>query len=241
MTGWRLAVSRMSSRGKPQPPQESADTARPWQASQSALARRPTRGGSDHHIVQHRRASMQIEFTATCGNMLTSRTGLQGTVTRPSARPSRHVAGVSHKDIAQLVRTKTVAGDPAMLVRRKVEDSWRVNFAARGGPTAMGQTTGGARTESQTPRVQWPTVTRPADNTDALLPLSAPRMCVCGHPVFDDREPRCPLCACGEHKPRLVTLGDRSAPASVLSGPRKSITGTMRLPLDRADGEVRSD
>jgi hypothetical protein len=57
--------------------------------------------------------------------------------------------------------------------------------------------------ESQTPGVQWPTVTRPADNTDALLLLPAPRMCVCGHPVYDE-EPRCPLCACQEHQPRLA-------------------------------------
>ena len=27
-------------------------------------------------------------------------------------------------------------------------------------------------------------------------------MCVCGHLVYDE-EPRCPLCACLEHKPRL--------------------------------------
>jgi hypothetical protein len=44
----------------------------------------------------------------------------------------------------------------------------------------MGRTSGAARTESQTPGVQWPTVT-PADDTDDLLLLSAPRMCVCGH------------------------------------------------------------
>jgi hypothetical protein len=78
----------------------------------------------------------------------------------------------------------------------------------------MRQTSGAARMESQMHSVQWPTVTRPADNTDALLLLSAPRMCVCGHPVCDE-EPRCPLCACQVHKPRLPATGDHSAPAAV--------------------------
>jgi hypothetical protein len=30
------------------------------------------------------------------------------------------------------------------------------------------------------------------------------RSCVCGHQVYDDREPRCPLCACQDHRPRLA-------------------------------------
>ena len=72
--------------------------------------------------------------------------------------------------------------------------------------------------ECQTPGVQWPSVTRPADNTSALPLLSAPRLCVCGHPVYDDQEPRCPLCACQEHKPRLLTAGDHSAPATAAPG-----------------------
>jgi len=85
--------------------------------------------------------------------MLTSRTGLQGTVIKPSARPSRHIAAVSHEDIAQMVRTTTVAGDPAVLVRRKIEDSWRVNFAARGRPDGHGpDKRRGADGESDTPR-----------------------------------------------------------------------------------------
>jgi hypothetical protein len=72
--------------------------------------------------------------------------------------------------------------------------------------------------ECQTPGVQWPSVTRPADNTDALPLLSAPRLCVCGHPVYDDQEPRCPLCACQEHKRRLLTADDHSAPATAAPG-----------------------
>lgn len=71
--------------------------------------------------------------------------------------------------------------------------------------------------ECQTPGVQWPTVTRPADNTDALPLLSAPRLCVCGHPVYDE-EPRCPLCACQEHRPRLSAAGDHGAPAAASPG-----------------------
>ena len=71
--------------------------------------------------------------------------------------------------------------------------------------------------ESQTPGVQWPTVTRPADNADALLLLSAPRMCVCGHPVYDEG-PRCRLCACQEHKPKLPAVGGHSTPAAVSPG-----------------------
>jgi DNA-binding transcriptional MerR regulator len=35
--------------------------------------------------------------------------------------------------------------------------------------------------------------------------------------VYDD-EPRCPLCACQEHKPRLSAAGDHSAPAAVWPG-----------------------
>jgi len=46
---------------------------------------------------------------------------------------------------------------------------------------------------------------------------TAPRSCVCGHPVYD-QEPRCPLCACPEHKPRLPAAGGHGAPAAVLPG-----------------------
>jgi hypothetical protein len=93
-------------------------------------------------------------------------------------------------------------------------------------------TNGAARMESQTPGVQWPTVTRPADNTDALLLLSAPRMCVCGHPVYDDQEPRCSLCGCQEHKPRLpppviTALLPPSRPAPARPGDRE---GQPELP-----------
>ena len=85
--------------------------------------------------------------------------------------------------------------------------------------------------ECQTPGVQWPSVTRPADNTDALPLLSAPRLCVCGHPVYDDQEPRCPLCACQEHKPRLLAAGDHSAPAAApgtgeAQGSQPELSGT---------------
>ena len=44
--------------------------------------------------------------------------------------------------------------------------------------------------------------------------LSAPRLCACGHPVYDE-EPRCPLCACQEHRPRLSAAGDHGAPTAV--------------------------
>jgi hypothetical protein len=77
----------------------------------------------------------------------------------------------------------------------------------------MGQASGAARVESKRPGVQWPTVTRPADNTDAPLLPPAPHSCVCGHPVYDE-DPKCPLCACQEHKPRLLTTRDHSTPAT---------------------------
>ena len=67
------------------------------------------------------------------------------------------------------------------------------------------------------PGVRWPSVTRPADDTDAPPLLSAPRLCVCGHPVYDG-EPWCPLCACQEHKPRLPAAGDHGAPAVLGTG-----------------------
>ena len=47
--------------------------------------------------------------------------------------------------------------------------------------------------------------------------LSAPRLCVCGHPVYDE-EPRCPLCACQEHRARLSAAVDHGAPATVSHG-----------------------
>jgi hypothetical protein len=81
----------------------------------------------------------------------------------------------------------------------------------------MGQASGAARVEGQRPGVQWPTVTRPADNTDAPLLLPAPRSCVCGHPVYDE-DPKCPLCACQEHKPRQLTARDHSTSATAWSG-----------------------
>jgi hypothetical protein len=71
-------------------------------------------------------------------------------------------------------------------------------------------------------------VTRPADTTDALLLVSAPRMCVCGHPVDDDQEPRCLLCACQEHKPRLPTAGDHSTPAAPAARAKVRCSQTIR-------------
>jgi hypothetical protein len=88
----------------------------------------------------------------------------------------------------------------------------------------------------QTPGVKWPSVTRPADSTSAPPILSAPRSCVCGHPVYDDQEPQCPLCACQEHKPRLLTADDHSAPATVSpgtgeawSGPQPELSGAVSV------------
>lgn len=52
-----------------------------------------------------------------------------------------------------------------------------------------------------------PTVTRPADRAnDQILPVAS-RSCVCGHPVYDDAVPGCPLCACQDHRPRLPDPG----------------------------------
>ena len=33
------------------------------------------------------------------------------------------------------------------------------------------------------------------------------RRCACGHPVFDDADEKCPLCACREHQPRSLPSG----------------------------------
>jgi hypothetical protein len=68
-------------------------------------------------------------------------------------------------------------------------------------------------------------VTRPADNNDAPPLPSAPRSCACGHPVYDDQEPRCPLCACQEHKPRFPAVCDHSAPATVSPDAGEASTG----------------
>jgi len=77
----------------------------------------------------------------------------------------------------------------------------------------------------QASRIAW-------SSSHAAPPLSAPRSCVCGHPVFDDQEPPCPLCACQEHKLRSLTVGDHSAPAVVspgtgepLRGPQSELSG----------------
>jgi hypothetical protein len=92
--------------------------------------------------------------------------------------------------------------------------------------------------ECQTPGVKWPSVTRPADSTSAPPLLSAARSCVCGHPVYDDQEPRCPLCACQEHKPRFLTADYHSAPATVSPGtgeawrgPQPGLSGPSRCCL----------
>lgn len=104
------------------------------------------------------------------------------------------IVGLSDEDVVQMVTIKTGGGDPpSWCARRSRTSGWESSCAAR--------------MESQTPGVRWPTVTRPADNTDALLLLSASRMCVCGHPVYD-QEPRCPLCACQEHQPRDTRVRD---------------------------------
>lgn len=68
-------------------------------------------------------------------------------------------------------------------------------------------------------------MTRPADNNDAPPLPSAPRSCACGHPVYDDQEPRCPLCACQEHKPRFPAVCDHSAPATVSPDAGEASTG----------------
>jgi hypothetical protein len=89
--------------------------------------------------------------------------------------------------------------------------------------------------ECQTHGVKWPSVTRPADSTSAPPLLSAPRSCVCGHPVYDDQEPRCPLCACQEHKPRFLTADYHSAPATVSPGTGEAWRG----PPPRLSGPSR--
>src|ERR1700739_1679212 len=67
-----------------------------------------------------------------------------------------------------------------------------------------------ARMECQTVGVEWRTVTRPADSTNDQILLAASRSCACGHPVYDDQEPRCPLCACRDHRPRPSAARERS-------------------------------
>jgi hypothetical protein len=64
--------------------------------------------------------------------------------------------------------------------------------------------------ECQTVGVEWPTVTRPAGSTNDQILLTASRSCVCGHPVYDDQEPGCPLCACQDHRPRPSAARERS-------------------------------
>jgi hypothetical protein len=85
----------------------------------------------------------------------------------------------------------------------------------------MERASGAARMESQTPGVQCPTVTRPADNTDALL-LPAPRKCVCGHPVYDAAGSACLLCACRDH---------RSRGADTMTITQHLLSGIYKLPL----------
>lgn len=49
-----------------------------------------------------------------------------------------------------------------------------------------------------------------------------------------DEEPRCPLCACQEHKPRLLAAGDHSAPAAVSPGTGQGRKGVQpELPRGR--------
>jgi hypothetical protein len=101
--------------------------------------------------------------------------------------------------------------------------------------------------ECQSVGVEWPTVTRPVGSTsDQILP-AASRSCVCGHPVYDEQEPRCPLCACQEHKPRLLTAGDHSAPATVSPvtgdawrGPQPELPGPSRRCLLRQHAAARN-
>lgn len=66
--------------------------------------------------------------------------------------------------------------------------------------------------ECQTVCVEWLTVTRPADSTrDQIFP-AASRSCVCGHPVYDDQELRCALCACQDHQPGFPAAHEYSSP-----------------------------
>jgi len=81
-------------------------------------------------------------------------------------------------------------------------------------------------------------VERPGDSEhDQSLPDPL-RPCVCGHLVYDDRESRCPLCACQGHKPRLPTAGDHTDAALVSSrageawrGPQPELSGPSRCCL----------
>jgi hypothetical protein len=86
----------------------------------------------------------------------------------------------------------------------------------------MGQASGAARTESQAPGVQWPAVTRPAGNTDALLLLSAPRMCACAGTRSTTKNP-----------------GARCAPArSISRGSRPSAVTSLLPPCRPAPARL---
>jgi hypothetical protein len=61
--------------------------------------------------------------------------------------------------------------------------------------------------------------------------------------IYDDQEPRCPLCASQEHKPRLLTADDHSAPSTAppgageaWRGPQPKLSGAVPLPLPVAPG-----
>ena len=79
---------------------------------------------------------------------------------------------------------------------------------------------------------------RPGDSERDQPQPDPSRSCVCGHRVYDDRESRCPLCACQEHKPRLPTAGDHTDAALVSSragvawrGPQPELSGPSQCCL----------
>ena len=104
-----------------------------------------------------------------------------------------------------------------------------------------------ARMERQTLGVEWPTVTRATATTNDQIRPAASRSCTCGHPVYDDQESRCPLCACQEHKPRLPTAGEHTAPAPVSPGtgeawrgPQPELSGAARCCLLQQHAAARN-
>jgi len=70
------------------------------------------------------------------------------------------------------------------------------------------------RLECQAAGVEWPAVTTPVDSTNDQIVPAASRSCVCGHPVYDDQNLRCALCACRDHRPRASAAQERSIPSS---------------------------
>jgi hypothetical protein len=100
-----------------------------------------------------------------------------------------------------------------------------------------------ARMECQTVGVEWPTVTRPAGSTNDQILLAASRSCVCGHPVYDDQEPGCPLCACHDHRPRPSAARERSIlfPAGGLRrGGEETQSGPRLVMLNGVERETGS-